>query len=217
VNFNQLFRGIDVVIGTGTPGATGVQLPGAQGSSIQDATITVGSGYAGIEGGAGAGGSHEMVTVIGGKVGMDYTKSLNCPTITGATLIGQTVSAIVYDGLEAASVVGTTIKPAPGALALAVSSGPKSLWGKVSIIDTSIDYDSPPTTATVQTSQARVVTCGAYNSPIQSNRSLYLRNVYIRGCKDLVVDPAATAGTIPLQVKPKRQHSVFSSTKGRRT
>ena len=110
INFDQLFKGIDVVIGTGTPAAAGVQLPGAQGSSVQDVTVTVGSGYAGLVGGAGAGGSHEMVTVIGGRVGLDYSTTLNCPTITGATLINQTVAAIVYDGLEAGSVVGATIR-----------------------------------------------------------------------------------------------------------
>ena len=93
INFNQLFKGIDVVIGQGTPAASGVQLPGAQGSSVQDATITVGSGYAGLVGGAGAGGSHAMVTVVGGRVGLDYSVTLNCPTIAGLTLINQTFAA----------------------------------------------------------------------------------------------------------------------------
>jgi hypothetical protein len=113
-NFNQLFRGIDVVIGKGTPGANGVQLPGAQGCSIQDTTITVGSGYAGIVGGSGAGGSHAMVTVIGGAVGCDFSITLNCPVLVGATLVGQSVAGIIYDGLEAASFVGLIIKPALG-------------------------------------------------------------------------------------------------------
>jgi hypothetical protein len=39
-NFNQLLRGVDLVIGDGNAGATGVMLPGAQGCSVQDVTIT---------------------------------------------------------------------------------------------------------------------------------------------------------------------------------
>jgi hypothetical protein len=143
INFNQLFKGIDVVIGAGNPGASGVQLPGAQGSSVQDATITVGDGWAGISGGSGAGGSHEMVTVIGGQVGLDFSVSLNCPTVTGATLINQTRAAIIYDGLEAASAVGLSVKLAPGssAVALEVTSGPASKWGEFSWIDSTIELD----------------------------------------------------------------------------
>jgi hypothetical protein len=110
INFNQLFKGIDVVIGEGNPGASGVQLPGAQGSSVQDSTITVGSGWAGISGASGAGGSHEMVKVIGGQVGLDFTVSLNCPTVTGAELINQSRAAIIYDGLEAMSAVGLSVR-----------------------------------------------------------------------------------------------------------
>ena len=181
VNFNQLFKGIDVVIGKGTPAAAGVQLPGAQGSSIQDTTITVGSGYAGVVGGAGAGGSHEMVTVLGGRVGMDYTATLNCPTITGATLLNQTVAAIIYDGLEAASVVGTTIQLAAGAVALKVTSGSGSKWGEVSIVDSTV-------------SAAQGTTAPA---AFDTNRSLYLRNVYLKGF-DTVCDSAPTTPAFKL-------------------
>ena len=39
-NFNQLLRGVDLQIGDGTPGATAVMMPGAQGCSVQDVTIT---------------------------------------------------------------------------------------------------------------------------------------------------------------------------------
>lgn len=37
-----------------------------------------------------------MVTVIGGQVGLDFSVSLNCPTVAGATLINQTRAAIIY-------------------------------------------------------------------------------------------------------------------------
>ena len=38
-NFNQLLRGVDLHL-DGNAGATGVMLPGAQGCSVQDVTIT---------------------------------------------------------------------------------------------------------------------------------------------------------------------------------
>ena len=186
INFNQLFKGIDVTIGEGNPGASGVQLPGAQGSSVQDTTITVGSGFAGISGGSGAGGSHEMVTVIGGQVGLDFTVSLNCPTITGATLLNQTRAAIVYDGLEAASAVGLTVRLAPSSTAsvLEVTSGPQSQWGEFSFVDSIFDMGgSKPTSCAV----------------VRSNRSLYMRNVFVRGCDTLVAGEGSSQPPVKLQ------------------
>jgi hypothetical protein len=201
INFNQLFKGIDVVIGDYNPGAIGVQLPGAQGSSIQDTTITVGSGYAGISGGAGAGGSHEMVTVIGGQVGLDYTVTLNCPTITGATLINQSRAAIVYNGLEAASAVGLDIRIPSGssAVALEVSAGRASKWGEFSMIDSILDFGASPSSS--ESDAARVTADGGEvtaETPVprqkcvafKTNRSLYLRNVYINRCA--IIDDGST-------------------------
>jgi hypothetical protein len=51
-----------------------------------------------------------MVKVIGGQVGLDFTVSLNCPTVTGAELINQSRAAIIYDGLEAMSAVGLSVR-----------------------------------------------------------------------------------------------------------
>ena len=139
-NFNQLFRGIDVTIGKGTPYATGVQLPGAQGCSVQDSTITVGSGYSGITGGSGAGGGHAMVTIIGGRVGLDYTVSLNAPGSTGMTLLDQTEAAIVYSGLEAASFTGAYIRPANRKVPALKSTSAGIHFGQVSMVDSVIEY-----------------------------------------------------------------------------
>ena len=74
--------------------------------------------------------------------------------------------AIIYDGLEAGSVVGATIRPAAGAVAVLVTSGDASKWGELSIVDSSIEMVGPP-----NVSAAAIVT----------GRSLYLNNVYIKG------------------------------------
>ena len=67
---NQLFTGIDIKISDGNQDATGIYARGAQGVSVQDVTIYAGNGKVGLVGGAGSGGSHINVTVIGGDIGM---------------------------------------------------------------------------------------------------------------------------------------------------
>ena len=173
-NFNQLFRGIDIHIGNGNPSASGVQLPGAQGCSVQDSTIVVGSGYSGITGGSGAGGGHAMVTIIGGKVGLDYSVSLNCPGTAGARLLGQTEAAIVYSGLEAASFTGAYIKPAKKSTLVLQSVEEGIEFGQVSMIDSIIEYPDPVANDTA--------ICVAINTI----HSLYLNNVYMKNCDKFV-------------------------------
>ena len=107
-NFNQYLRGIDIVIGSGTPGAA---MPGAQGA------------YSGLD-------HHGWLRLRGprrrfrcgrrahgrthvGGIGLDFTVSLNAPGTTAVTLLGQTEAAILYNnGMEAATFVGAYIEPA---------------------------------------------------------------------------------------------------------
>mmetsp|Transcript_45621 Transcript_45621/g.130178 ORF Transcript_45621/g.130178 Transcript_45621/m.130178 type:complete len:771 (-) Transcript_45621:99-2411(-) len=180
-NFNQLLRGIDVNIGAGTPGATGVMMPGAQGCAVADVTIRVGSGYSGITGGSGAGGGHGMVTVIGGRVGLDYTVSMNTPGTTGAVLINQTEAAILYDGFEAASFVGALIRPASAGVPVLRSRTSGSMWGQVSIVDSIVEYPAEPAEATRK--------CVAADT----SHSLYLKNVFVHNCGQVAVGVAGAA------------------------
>ena len=106
VNFNQMLVGIDVTVGEGNPGAVGVKHPSAQGSGIQDSVIDVTHGHTGIQGGAGAGGSHAGITILGGRIGLDLRDSQPAPTITGITLTGQTEAAIICNTLQSLSAVG---------------------------------------------------------------------------------------------------------------
>lgn len=174
-NFNQVLRGVDIVIGRGTPGATGVMMPGAQGCSIQDVTVTVGSGFSGVTGGSGAGGGHTNVRVVGGRIGLDYRVSLNCPCTSAATLIGQTQAAILLKGLEAATFVGLVIKPAHSrvpALLANGSTGDRD-WGQASFVDSVIEY--PADAGLAEECTAFVTT-----------HSLALFNVYLRRCAAFV-------------------------------
>ena len=86
INMNQMLVGIDVTIGPDNAGAVGIRHRAAQGSGVQDCTIDATHGYCGLEGGAGSGGSHANVTVIGGRIGMDMRQTQPAPTLTGCTL-----------------------------------------------------------------------------------------------------------------------------------
>ena len=89
--------------------------------------------------------------------------------LPGVTLLNQSVSAILYDGLESASFVGARIQPLPGAAVLA-SKTKASYWGQVSVVDSIIEYsESSPA-------------CVAFDTI----HSLYLSNVYISNCATLV-------------------------------
>jgi hypothetical protein len=117
-----------------------------------------------------------MVTIVGGSFGLDYTVSLNAPGSTGITLLNQSVSAILYGGLEAASFVGALIKPLPGATAF-MSKSREGRWGQVSVVNSIIEY--PPSSSS----------CVAFDTV----HSLYLSNVFVANCAFLTRDITANA------------------------
>ena len=54
---------VDVAIGAGNTAAVGVRMRGAQGSSIEDVTVSAAADvFAGIEGVSGSGGAHSNIT-----------------------------------------------------------------------------------------------------------------------------------------------------------
>ena len=65
--YNTMVMGLDVRIERGNPGAAGIRCRGAQGSGLEDVRVEAGDGLVGVVGGAGSGGSHHNVTVLGGR------------------------------------------------------------------------------------------------------------------------------------------------------
>jgi hypothetical protein len=110
ISMNQIVLNLDIEIGAGNPGAVAIHHDAAQGSGIEDVTIQLGDGLAGVVGlQAGGGGTHN-VTVIGGSYGIDASDCrATAPTVSGVTLIGQRISALRYNGLETLSLVGAHI------------------------------------------------------------------------------------------------------------
>eukprot|EP00927_Polykrikos_kofoidii_P029249 TRINITY_DN2532_c0_g2_i1.p1 TRINITY_DN2532_c0_g2~~TRINITY_DN2532_c0_g2_i1.p1 ORF type:complete len:844 (+),score=112.04 TRINITY_DN2532_c0_g2_i1:34-2532(+) len=94
--FNQVFQGVDILLREGNPGAVGVNMLGAQGSTIQDVTVSAApDALAGVSGGCGGGGSFVGVKVIGARYGVDMRKTAGFPTAVALTLTNQTCAAVL--------------------------------------------------------------------------------------------------------------------------
>ncbi len=172
ISMNNVFINIDIEIGPGNPGAIGIHHDAAQGSGIEDVTVHAGDGYAGIVGLQAGGGGEHNISVIGGRIGLDASKSkATSAVVSGATFIGQSESAVRYGGLETLCLVGARIVVPKGAKGPAIrGEGVAANSGVMAIVDTEIRFESP----------------GAANAAIGSNRSVYLNNVWIDGCGQAV-------------------------------
>ena len=169
INMNQMLVGIDVAIGEGNPGAVGVRCRGAQGTSVQDCTIDATHGYSGLEGGAGSGGGHFNVTILGGQIGADLSEAQPAPTIAGFTLLGQTKHAILYNGRQTLTAVGCRIEfSGSGAAVVVGGERPSMPNGQVSMVDCSLAFSAS----------------GA-NAVFSGTSSLYLNHVFVKGARRL--------------------------------
>ena len=117
----------------------------AEGSAIEDCTIDATHGLTGIQGGIGSGGSSAGVTVIGGRVGLDFTGYMSgtqpTPVITGFTLKGQTEAAIRSTSRQTLVAVGLKIMAdrCAGPL-IQVRNGLPANHGELSLIDSEIEF-----------------------------------------------------------------------------
>eukprot|EP00927_Polykrikos_kofoidii_P049142 TRINITY_DN43265_c0_g1_i1.p1 TRINITY_DN43265_c0_g1~~TRINITY_DN43265_c0_g1_i1.p1 ORF type:complete len:780 (-),score=85.16 TRINITY_DN43265_c0_g1_i1:164-2503(-) len=176
INMNQEFIGIDVHIEDGNPDARGIYARGAQGVSVQDVVIRAGSAAIGLEGGAGSGGSHIGVTVIGGRIGMKVGSSQPAPTLTGITLINQTQTALLYEapGRQTLSVTGLKVQ------VLALATGP------------AIDAEAPISLVDVAISGPNGFAKDVSGPPaIRATKkcSLFMQNVWVQGFSVAVLAP----------------------------
>lgn len=184
ISMNQMLVNLDITIGEGNAGAGALRHQAAEGSAIEDCTIDATHGLTGIEGAIGSGGSSAGVTVIGGRVGLDFRTSQPTPVITGFTLIGQTEAAIRYSGRQTLVAAGLKVVARNNAGPLIIASGGKAglflqgpdqpMQGQVTLVDSEIIFEPLPDSI----SQKRVA--------IHTDRSLYLNNVFVRGATAVV-------------------------------
>ncbi|MDZ7617810.1 MAG: glycosyl hydrolase family 28-related protein [Patescibacteria group bacterium] len=199
IGMNQMLVNLDIVIGRGNAGAVAVRHQAAEGSAIEDCTIDATHGHTGIQGAIGSGGGSAGVTVLGGRIGLDFTGYMSgsqpTPTITGFTLQGQTEAAVrsssrqtlVAAGLKiiADRCVGPLIQVVGGRQAATGRPGASSPrlranHGELILVDGEIEF-----TGDAARRPERIV--------IQSDRGVYLEDVYVRGATTLVLDPAQPA------------------------
>ena len=170
---NALFVNIDIIVGHDNDGAVGIRMRGAQGSSIQDVTIDATYGLKGIEGGAGSGGSHHHVTIIGGEIGADFSEAQPAPTISGFIFSNQRKHALFYSGMETLSIVGCSFKK-ESAEPIVIGCGGKIVQqGLITMMDCELSFPDSVSTGIA----------------VQSDRSIYMRNVYIYNSSILLDTP----------------------------
>jgi hypothetical protein len=180
INMNQIFSGIDIDIEAGNPDAIGIEARAAQGTSVQDVTIKAGTAASpaavGLSGGAGSGGSHIKVTVIGGKIGVKLGSAQPAPTATGLVLVNQTEVAIDYSspGRQTLSLVGIDITMSPTAQGPAVRAG-----RSVSMADSVIRR--LPTADEGSGGISSPAPPSSTDAAITADATLFLSNVWIQG------------------------------------
>ena len=185
ISMNQMLVNLDVVIGEGNAGAIAVRHQAAEGSAIEDCAIDATHGLAGIQGGIGSGGGSAGVTVVGGRVGLDFTGYFSgtqpTPTITGFTLIGQTEAAIRSTSRQTLVAAGLKIvaDKCTGPL-IDVPAGERANTGQLSLVDSEIVFNGA-----ALAKPSRVV--------VASGSGVYLNNVFVRGATQVVVDAAQRA------------------------
>lgn len=183
ISMNQMLVGLDITVGEGNKGAIALRHQAAEGSAIEDCTIDVTHGFIGIQGGIGSGGSSANVTVIGGRIGLDFTGYLSgtqpTPVITGFTLRGQTDTAIRSTGRQTLVAAGLHILSdgCTGPL-ITVPSTPSANTGELSLVDSVLEF----TDAARTDYPARI--------GVSSESGVYLNNVYVRNATLVTTDGA---------------------------
>lgn len=180
ISMNQMLLSLDIVIGAGNPGAIALRHQAAEGSAVEDCTIDATSGLIGIQGGIGSGGGSAGVTVVGGRVGLDFTGYLSgtqpTPTITGFTLRGQTEAAIRSTSRQTLVATGLRILADRRAGPLIqVGAGLPANHGQLTLTDSEIIFAGEALTR-------------ADRVAVASDRGVYLNNVFVRGATTVVAD-----------------------------
>lgn len=199
ISMNQMLVNLDIEIGEGNRGAIAVRHQAAEGSAIEDCTIDATHGMTGIQGGIGSGGGSTGVTVVGGRVGLDFTGYLSgtqpTPVITGFTLTGQTEAAIRSSSRQTLVAAGLKIvadRCAGPLIQIAgrgqiAGGGPTQLprlaanHGQLTLVDGEIRF-----AADALRERNRVA--------IASDRGVYLQNVYVYGATKVIADPEGLDG-----------------------
>ena len=172
VLFHSELRGIDFDCG-GNPGAIGVAFRAAQCSSIEDVTVRATGASAGFRGIPGRNGGAANIAVEGGRYGLDLIDGGLAGTIAvGVRLRGQTEEAIRSADFGVFTMVGFRIAKASGPVAVVQDRMPynPNAAGTLCLIDGVIELEKG----------------GVAFDNAKAAKSMYLRNVYVKGTRELI-------------------------------
>jgi hypothetical protein len=203
ISFSQLFVDLDIVIGEGNPGAIGIRIQAAEGSGLQNVHIDATHGLGGMRGAPGSGGYGHNLTVLGGEFGIDTrgwppefrkggTGTQPTPTLSTVRLLDQRGPALINKSRGPLIGVGWEIRCPHAGPAIRVERGYRSapFNGSLALIDSRIEF----------TGQAPGELC------IETQRSVLLYNVYVRGARK--VFPSVTAAPSAWTCFPELAHPV---------
>ncbi|MEO5573027.1 MAG: glycosyl hydrolase family 28-related protein, partial [Gammaproteobacteria bacterium] len=181
--FRDIFRGIDINVGSGNPLAVGLKFDAAQHSMLEDVKITgTGSYYAGITAVPGANMAATNIEVVGGKHGLrlsgaDLGGSSLGALLVGLKLSGQTGPALHLDIGSAPVVIGLEITKNSGTSSAIELGNNYFSSGNMTLIDAKIDMlGTDPAIDNVP----------IYGSP---GRFVALTNVYVRHAATTTTPP----------------------------
>ena len=209
-NYNTVIVGLHIVVEKGgNEGAQGYRLRGAQGSGLEDVSVEFqgNSGLAGVVGGCGSGGAHHSINVTGGRYGLDLRTSQPASTVSGIVLDSQTCGAVVYRGFETLVVVGAKVTNFLGQIMIHAGY-PNNGLEQLKVTDPCylppVDNDDQPTNGVIAGMMSWIDASFDFqkseqlnaNIVFQTNRSLFLQNVYIRNAQYVAVFPHSTVPTL---------------------
>lgn len=179
-NFSQQITDLDVDTNglNGNAGAIGIDFLACEGTAFQCVKINAEGSFAGIKHGLGSGGGMHDLTVTGGQYGAYIPVSQPTCSLSNATFKGQTVACIFNNSRGPLIMPGAVLQPAAGANAIICRGGDGSPYNAgLALIDSRIEMHE-----------------GAREPAIQSDRSVYLDNVYVKNAATLLVMKDAGKG-----------------------
>ena len=179
MSFRDGFRGIDLDLGRGNPGAVGIQMETAQWSFLEDVTVHARDGFAGFTSLPGRNSTTGNIRVIGGDYGF-YLKGYGSlgATVVGARFEHQRKRAMVLVQYRGLAITGFAIMAKRGPVIEV--GGNVAEQGNTPLLDGSIELEEGG---------------DVFANP--NHRALLAMDLYVRGA-------ARLAEGIPLPLEPAR-------------
>ena len=185
-DWNQTVRNVHIVLGK-NPGAVGVRHAGAEGCSASEVSVDARGGFAGFYNLNSSGGYTYNVEVRGGQYGLYIERTRGGSVlIVGLTLYEQQKTPVAIGTYTPVGLVGFNIKASKGQVISTITGAENNhtVGGKL----TSTYHDS---SGHVFLIDGQVdVSAGTLPLLKNTNRSVYLKNVYVRGVKNLLQNDA---------------------------